>query len=95
MNWNGFAPGQGRRYARHGVELPPDIASWDDERLFSYIAEVLTPEAWTRVQGDYENLSGEREIPLLHSEVERKLEDVARRHGFLSAWHRYQRSRRT
>jgi hypothetical protein len=78
-----------RFYGDVGIEIPSDVATWDDARLFDYIEQVLQPEARTRAHRDYENVSVNDPMSAIRVEAEHKIEEVARRYGFLAAWHRY------
>lgn len=81
-------------YADVGIEIPPDIATWDDARLFKFIEAVLEPEAWVRANRDYENVSVREPMKaLLRADADDKIEQVARQHGFLPAWRRYMSGR--
>lgn len=80
----------GRLYIDAGIEIPSDIATWDDERLFAYIEAVLTPEARERAQRDYEGVSVEDTRTAITTRIEEKLTEAARLHDFLDGWRRYQ-----
>jgi hypothetical protein len=76
-------------YADVGVEIPVDIATLDDSRLFRFISEVLEPEAWIRASRDYESVEVREPQKAIRRDADAKLEQLARLHGFLPAWHRY------
>jgi hypothetical protein len=76
-----------------GIVIPTDIANWEDAQIFEFIQKILEPEAWLRAQREYDSVTVRDPMTALREERDRKLEEVARRHGFLNAWTRY-RSRR-
>jgi len=87
----------GRLYAEVGLEIPDNISSWDDNKLFEYIETVLRPEASFRAERDYSriDLDDDARPKTLSQRVDEKIEEVARSHTFTEAWHRYLRRRAT
>jgi len=80
-------------YIDAGVEIPPQVASWPDERLFRFIEQVLEPEAWVRASRDYENVEVREPEKAKRRDADHKIDQVARAHGFLPGWKRYLRSK--
>jgi TIR domain len=71
-----------------GVEIPPDISSWPDDRLCGYIRAVLRPEARERASRDYENVPMRDPDRAIRIRTEEKLLEVASRFGFVDALRR-------
>ena len=79
----------GRLYADVGIEIPLDISTWVDERLFRYIDDVLRPEAIHRAERDYEGIDVADHSRVIRERAIEKIQEVAARKGFLEAWQRY------
>ncbi|HEU0014245.1 MAG TPA: toll/interleukin-1 receptor domain-containing protein [Longimicrobium sp.] len=82
-------PPEARLWIDVGLEVPPDLGDWSDERLFGYIASVLLPEALERASRDYENVDVSDVRGAIGGRTEEKLRHVAARYGFLDRWNRY------
>ncbi|MGH8615768.1 MAG: toll/interleukin-1 receptor domain-containing protein [Gammaproteobacteria bacterium] len=79
-----------RSYANTGVEIPKDIANWEESRLFRYIEEVLWPEAINRALADFRRVEI-RDLPrALNGRAREKMEEVALRYSFVDTWRRYE-----
>jgi hypothetical protein len=83
-----------RLYSKVGIEVPSDIETWKDERLFGYIDDILRPEAINRAERDYEGIEVADRSRAVEERAREKLEQVAHRHGFVDAWYRYLETRR-
>lgn len=78
----------GRLWIKVGLEIPPDIATWPDGKLFRFIREDLLPEARERAQRDYEYVPTRDYQEAVRKRTVEKLFDVARRFGFLDGLER-------
>jgi hypothetical protein len=73
----------GRLYIDVGIEVPSGISTWSDEKLCSYINDVLRPEARERARKDYENIPMRNPEEAVRLRTEEKLAEVATRFGFI------------
>jgi TIR domain len=79
----------GRLWIDVGIEIPPDIATWPDDRLFRYLKAVLLPEAQERAYRDYEYVLTDDAHEAIRFRTKEKLLEVARRFGFLESFERW------
>jgi hypothetical protein len=80
-------------FAEARIVIPSDIGDWDDVRLFSFIDNVLWPEAWYLAHSDYPSqfptADTSAHIQALQERTWEKLHNAALEHGFTNGLIRY------
>jgi hypothetical protein len=82
-----------KSYSEHGILVPTQLSSWDDQRLFVYFSEELWPEAINRAERDFEDFDEPDRMRLVHERVIDKARVFARVNGVFGAWQQYETKR--